>query len=244
MNQTMNQTMNQAINQAQQQRRMIEQVALAIGPELLQQIAFVGGCTTALLLTDALSLEQVRHTEDVDVIVHVLGHVGWAALQKQLRQKGFSDDMQSDGPICAMQLDALRVDFMPDDPAILGFSNKWYADALRTATPYAINARLSIRLVQPAYFVATKLEAYLGRGNNDPLGSQDIEDILTLFDGHATLVDELTQAPALLREYIGTQLQGLLNDRNFEFAVQSASSNDAGREELIFERLMGVVGVY
>jgi predicted nucleotidyltransferase len=230
------------MNQAQRQRQMILQVAVAIGPELLPQIAFVGGCTTALLLTDGFSLEQVRHTEDVDVIVHVLGRVGWAALQNQLRQQGFLDDMENDGPICAMNLGALRVDFMPDDPKILGFSNKWYADALKTATPYPINEQVCIRLVHPVYFVATKLEAYLGRGNNDPLGSQDIEDILTLFDGRDGLVDELTQAPALLREYIGAQLQRLLNDRNFEFAVQSASRHDVGREELIFERLMRVIG--
>jgi predicted nucleotidyltransferase len=186
-----------------QQRQMIEHVALAVGPELLPRIAFVGGCTTALLLTDAFSLEQVRHTEDVDVIVRVVGHVGWATLQDQLRQQGFSDDMQDNGPICAMNLDSLRVDFMPDDPKILGFSNRWYADALQTAMPFAITNRVSIRLVQPVYFVATKLEAYLGRGNNDPLGSQDIEDILTLFDGRGSLVAELLQAPDGLREYIG-----------------------------------------
>lgn len=225
------------MNQAKLQRQMIEQVALAIGPELLQQIAFVGGCTTALLLTDAVSLAQVRHTEDVDVIVHVVGHLGWATLQSRLRQQGFLDDMHNDGPICAMKLDSLRVDFMPDDPKILGFCNRWYADALRTATPCQITEQVTIRLVHPVYFVATKLEAYLGRGNNDPLGSQDIEDILTLFNGRASLVDELTQAPPALREYVGAQFQQLFNDRNFEFAVQSASEDDAGREALIFERL-------
>ena len=36
-------------------------------------------------------------------------------------------------PICAMALGELWVDFMPDDPAILGFSNRWYRQALDTA---------------------------------------------------------------------------------------------------------------
>ena len=45
--------------------RMITLVAEALGSELLQQMAFVGGCTTGLLLTDAFSQEQVRHTDDV-----------------------------------------------------------------------------------------------------------------------------------------------------------------------------------
>lgn len=229
------------MNQALRHRQMIEQVARAIGPELLPHIAFVGGCTTALLLTDEFSLQQVRHTEDVDVIVHVVGHVGWAALQQQLRQQGFLDDMQNHGPICAMNLGALRVDFMPDDPQILGFGNRWYVDALRTATPYRITQDIEIRLVHPVYFIATKLEAYLGRGNNDPLGSQDIEDILTLLDGRENLAAELKQAPAQVQQYIGKQLRNLLNDRNFEFAVQSASSHDAAREDLIFQRLTAII---
>ena len=66
--------------------RMITWVAEALGPDLLPEMAFVGGCTTGLLLTDAFSQEQVRHTDDVDLIVHVMGQVGWAELQAQLGQ--------------------------------------------------------------------------------------------------------------------------------------------------------------
>ena len=33
-------------------QKMLEQVAKALGPELCQQMTFVGGCTTGLLLTD------------------------------------------------------------------------------------------------------------------------------------------------------------------------------------------------
>ncbi len=63
---------------------MIAVVARALGPDLLKKVAFVGGCTTGLLLTDAFSKQQVRHTDDVDLIVHVVGHVGLASLQAQL----------------------------------------------------------------------------------------------------------------------------------------------------------------
>ena len=48
--------------------------------------------------------------------------MGWADLQATLRARGFKDIMADDqSPICAMALGELRVDFMPDDPAILGF---------------------------------------------------------------------------------------------------------------------------
>ncbi|WP_324769874.1 hypothetical protein [Pokkaliibacter plantistimulans] len=50
---------------------MLSKVATALG-ELRNEMVFVGGCTTGLLITDQLSLEQVRHTDDVDLIVSVI----------------------------------------------------------------------------------------------------------------------------------------------------------------------------
>lgn len=88
---------------------MILAVAQAIGEDMRRQVAFVGGCTTGLLLTDDYTREQVRHTEDVDLIVHVLGQMGWADLQATLRARGFKDIMADDqSPICAMALGELR----------------------------------------------------------------------------------------------------------------------------------------
>ncbi|WP_254774055.1 hypothetical protein [Marinobacter sp. AC-23] len=72
-------------------KTMVTKVAEALGPELLKQVAFVGGCTTGFFLTDEFVIEQVRHTDDVDLIVHVIGHTGFYTLQKALRKKGFKD---------------------------------------------------------------------------------------------------------------------------------------------------------
>lgn len=220
---------------------MVAIVATAMGEAMLQEVAFVGGCTTGLLLTDDFSKEQVRHTDDVDLIVHVVGHMGMTRLQAQLNDLGFKHVMDDDAPICAMRLGELRVDFMPDDQKTLGFTNRWYKQALQTATQYQLPDGLFIRLVTPAYFVATKLEAYRGRGNNDPLGSRDIEDILTLMDGRAELVSELQAAPAELRQYINTELAELMQANQFSYAITSAAGNDAGREDLIFKRLDAII---
>ena len=54
------------------QRAMLRRVAEALGEELREQVAFVGGCTTGLLLTDPFTREQVRSTDDVDLIVSVM----------------------------------------------------------------------------------------------------------------------------------------------------------------------------
>ena len=87
------------------QKQMVGSVAEALGPELRAEVAFVGGCTTAFLLTDEFVLEQVRHTEDVDLIVHVMGHPGFHALQQALRAKGFKDmplDPSGRGAACSV----------------------------------------------------------------------------------------------------------------------------------------------
>lgn len=76
--------------------QMLEVVAQALGPELCQDVAFVGGCTTALLLTDELSREDVRHTDDVDLVIHLTGYPEWQKLVEQLRQKGFRQSPQDD----------------------------------------------------------------------------------------------------------------------------------------------------
>ncbi|BCG01615.1 hypothetical protein PPGU19_061830 (plasmid) [Paraburkholderia sp. PGU19] len=128
---------------------MICAVAKAMGPDLCEEVAFVGGCTTALLLTDQYTMQQVRHTDDVDLIVHVIKRTGWEKLMEQLRTKGFRENMEADAPICAMYLGSLRVDFMPDDESILSFSNLWYKDALARAETRELVDGLRIRLVRP-----------------------------------------------------------------------------------------------
>lgn len=217
------------------QKEMLVQVATALD-ELLPQVVFIGGCTTGLFLTDDFTKEQVRYTDDVDLIVHAGGFGAWAQLAERLRQLGFRESMEQD-VICTMMLGRLKVDFMPDDDRILGFSNRWYRDAMATARDFTLTEAITIKLVEPVYFVATKLEAYLGRGNGDALSSHDIEDLINIFDGRAEIVAEINAVDGELRDFIRIQLQALLDDANFEYAVQSATGNNSARESLIFERI-------
>ena len=218
---------------------MIVTVARALGPDLLQEVAFVGGCTTGLLLTDAFSREAVRYTDDVDLIINVVGYARWAAFQERLRARGFREAMDEEVN-CRLRLGELKVDFMPDDERILGFSNRWYAAGLAAAQPYGLAEDLTIRLLTPPFFVATKLEAYLGRGNDDPQGSHDMEDILTLFDGREEIVREIAAADQDLRNFIAHQIGLLLASDGFDYAVQAAARGDWDRQMLIYERLEAV----
>ena len=223
------------------QEVMLQRVADALGADLLRQVAFVGGCTTGLLITDPVSLEAVRFTDDVDLIVHVMGPGSWYRLQQNLAAKGFHTSPEDD-VICRTRLrdgsiTDLVVDFMPDDAGILGFGNRWYAGALREAVDHALPSGTVIQVVGPAYFLGTKLEAFRGRGNNDPLASRDIEDILNVVDGRSSLVDEVSRAPRDLRADVAAGIGELLRHRDFDYAVQATARNSRQREELIFGRL-------
>lgn len=222
------------MNKINTQIDMLSRVATALG-DLLHEVVFIGGCTTGLFLTDELTKEQVRYTDDVDLIVHVGSYSQWNVLVEKLRERGFRESMAED-VICRLMLGDLKVDFMPDDESVLKFSNRWYRDAMKTARDFVINEQLTIKLVDPVYFVATKLEAYLGRGNGDVLASHDIEDLINIFNGREEIVLEIQAAEGELRQFIINELEKLLDDSNFEYVVQNAAG-DSKREKLVFERI-------
>jgi len=221
---------------------MLLMVARALGPELLEKVAFVGGSTTGLLVTDVMTKELIRYTDDVDLIISVFGYTGWHNFVEQLKPHGFKESME-DEVICRLRLGELKVDFMPDDPDVLGFENRWYKEAFKNAVDYKLTPGITIKLLTAPYFVATKLEAYKGRGNNDVLTSNDIEDILNLFDGREELVDEIKNSSAELKNYLAQELATLLKNRDIDSAVQSTARGDSGRQELIFERLEKIAGL-
>lgn len=223
-----------------QLHEMLVMVASALGEDLLKEVVFLGGCTTGLLLTDKVSKEAVRYTDDVDLIIDVIGKPGWYNFQARVKERGFKESMDDD-VACRMRLNGLIVDFMPDDEKILGFSNRWYTEALDNATNHELTDKLTIQLISPVFFIATKLEAYKGRGNNDLLQSNDIEDILNVFDGRPELVDEIKQASEEIQKYISEEFTQLLEQPDFEYAVQSTAQGQSDREELIFKRIESVI---
>ncbi|EGH11694.1 MULTISPECIES: hypothetical protein [Pseudomonas syringae group] len=224
--------------------QMLEIVAQALGQDLCQEVAFVGGCTTALLMTDELSREDVRYTDDVDLVVHLTGYAQWQRLVEQLQQKGFRQ--AQDEVICRMRLGELKVDFMPEDDEtadLLGCNNRWFKDGLANAQPYELPSGCHIRLFTPPYFLGSKLDAYAGRGAPDLLGSQDLEDILNLVNGREELAREVGEAEPGLRTYLAQTLAPLLTDNDFGYLIQDAARGDQDREQIIWQRLQHIAQV-
>jgi len=162
-------------------------IADALG-ELRDHVVFLGGAVVGLLVSDPLA-ESVRATYDVDAVVN-LDWSRFRGIEARVESQGFAREMQS-GVVCRWVHKASGVlfDLMPVE-GVLGFSNRWYAHAVETAHVVALSDRLSIRLVTATAFVATKLEAFVTRGNSDFLSSHDLEDVLNVVDGRAELLEE------------------------------------------------------
>ena len=75
---------------------ILELVAQALGP-VCDEVVFVGGCATGLLLDDA-GLMDVRPTKDVDAIVEVATLAGYHVLADALGQRGFQQTMADNTP--------------------------------------------------------------------------------------------------------------------------------------------------
>lgn len=163
----------------------IQDVAERLGPELAQ-VAFVGGTVAALYAEREL---DIRPTNDVDLITNATLPEYYALLER-LKKSGFKECLDKDAPVCRLICEpGLRVDVMPVDARVLGFSNPWYAEALAHAETFQLPNGLQVRALAPVYFVATKLEAFKGRGHGDFAASHDLEDVISLLGRMPEVLD-------------------------------------------------------
>jgi hypothetical protein len=217
---------------------LLDSVAQALGP-LCQRFVFVGGCAAGLLVTDSAA-PPARVTRDVDVIVEVLSLFEYQVLEKDLEGNGFKHDRRSDAPVCRWIVGGCILDVVPTDERILGFSNRWYGEAVRTASPFELPSGLQIRLISPPTFLATKLEAFAGRGGGDYRASHDLEDIVSLVNGRVELPDEVGSAAAGLRSYLANRSGALLAEPKFIDALPGHLPGDEtsqARMPMIIDRL-------
>jgi hypothetical protein len=202
-------------------------------------MVFLGGATTALLITDPASI-AIRATRDVDAVVEVSSRVDYQFRWREaLLARGFREDTDEGAPLCRWVVDGVKVDFMPPNSEILGFTNRWYPAVLENFTEVSIGD-FGLRVVTPAYFVGTKLEAFEGRGKGDYMASHDVEDIVTVVDGRPDLSDEVARATPELRGYVRSAVSSMLASRAFLDALPGHLPPEVGgqaRVPIVMERL-------
>ena len=221
--------------------QLLEAAARLLEP-LLDDVVFVGGCVTGLLITDSATA-GTRPTTDVDVIAEICSYAEYATLSDRLRELGLVQDARDGAPTCRWRHENSTVDVMPVDEGVLGFANRWHRPAMDSAE-WVDLAGLTLRCITPVYFVATKLEAFHGRGDRDYYASHDLEDAMTVIDGREELVAEVLNAPQDVRDYIRDEFAKLLGTEDFVDAVSGflpPDEDNQARLPLLRERLAALV---
>jgi hypothetical protein len=212
---------------------------------LLPELVFVGGCITGLLITDEAAGEP-RGTIDVDAIAEITSYAQYAEFGDRLRSLGFNEDTSEGAPVCRWIQGETILDVMPLNENILGFSNRWYKAAMESSVTKKLRDDLEIRMVTAPYFVATKLEAFKGRGGGDFLGSHDLEDVVSVVDGRETLSAEVRDAGTNLSEYVGREVAKLLANTGFIDALPGFLLPDAATQSrigIVLGRLRDLVSI-
>lgn len=178
--------------------------------ELGDSVVFVGGATVSLYADR--EAEEVRPTDDVDILIELVSYKDYAAIEEKLRKKGFVNDMESN-VICRFKIQGIIVDVMPTSEVPLGFSNRWYIPGFKSAIKYQLSDETEVRILAPEYFLATKLEAFKNRGKGDGRTSTDFEDIIFFLNNRSVIWDELANTTPPLSDYLKESLSELLQNK-------------------------------
>ena len=211
--------------------------------DLTEEMVFLGGCVVGLMITDNAAPE-IRATLDVDAIIQVASRGDYYQLSERLNTCGFTVPKEENPPICRFQCEEIILDVMPTQESILGFSNSWYEPAILHSQRVILPNGKEINQISPAYFLATKLAAFKGRGNNDFLMSHDIEDIVAVLDGRPEIVNDVCGSDDKVRKYLVGEFGNFLKNKVFFLAVEGHLASDesvAQRRELVISRIRSFV---
>jgi hypothetical protein len=209
-------------------RRASAREALAtIGRALASEtppVVFVGGTVTALYPLEGGV--DVRPTVDVDCVVDLATTAEYYAFIGRLRRRGFTECTDEGAPLCRLTYAGIRVDIVATADTGLGPTNRWYREAVLEAAVHPLAEDLDIRAIAPVFFVATKLEAFRGRGRGDYLASHDIEDTLTVLAGLPALREQIAHETTSVAREVRAELVALRDKEAFIDAVPAHFDGD------------------
>lgn len=204
--------------------------------------AFLGGSVLSLLVTDS-EADAIRVTKDIDIMAAVRSRKDFHAAERALEKLGFKHDLREGAPICRWVCDGTTVDILPIQEDVLGWNSKWFPEALEAAIPVTRGGR-TFKVVSAPYFVALKLEAFEQRGHGDFITSTDFEDVICLFNGRDTLVDEIKPVPELAN-VLAEKFKRYLGADDLDTAVEGfvmTEDNSESRKRRILDAFRRVAG--
>jgi hypothetical protein len=195
----------------------IEVVAKGFG-DLVKDIVFIGGAV-AELYADLPVPEEIRTTEDVDVVVKIVSRIEFNKFEENLRQLGFKNDISQGAPICRWIYNGIKVDVMPMDGSVLGFGNIWYEEGFSKKEQITLPNNIDIFIFPLMIYMASKMEAVKDRGLSDLRISHDFEDIVYLFDNCSKIIEKYVAADENIRLYLAKEFSNLMQQPVFKEAV-------------------------
>ena len=209
--------------------QLLAAVAKGLG-HLCPKVVFVGGAVTELYATD-IAVPEIRPTDDVDCVVELVSYSAFTHIEEELRSLNFKNDIESK-IICRWIYKGIKVDVMPDDAKIMGFSNPWYNEGIRNSIPYILQKDLTIRIFAPAWFLASKMVAFADRGRYNFRTSTDFEDIIFVIDSRPELPEELKTVDENVKQYIKSEFHKYLINPSISEGIFCALPHDSGKERI------------
>jgi hypothetical protein len=158
-------------------------------------------------------------------------YVDYVAFSHRLRSLRFREDNREGAPLCRWIHGDLILDVMPLNQEVLGFTNRWYRDALEASQSVILPNEISIQVITAPYFLGTKMEAFRNRGMHDFYESRDLEDFLAVLDGRDSLLREIDLTPTELRVYLAEAAAELLAESRFMDALPGYLMPDEGSQQ-------------
>ena len=209
----------------------LEQVA-AILAKVPEKFVFTGGATIVLYVEKAIAAE-LRPTQDVDCVVEIFTKAEYYKLSNKLRERGLSECTEQNAPICRWRYEEKIIDIMPCDDRVLGFSNRWYLEGIKRSIIYTLPSGRNIFIFSPLYILASKVEAFRGRGKNF-YHSKDIEDIIVLLNGCAELSAAFNNSSGEIRSYLQQWFRANIEDLK-DAAYNFSPTSNPRRDSLVIK---------
>jgi len=222
---------------------MLQTVANGLG-ELKDKMVFVGGAITELYADDPAA-SDVRPTLDVDCVIILSSRLEHSKLEENLRAKKFTHDTSQGATICRWIYHEIKVDVMPVDINILGFSNRWYLQGVENKISKTLPDGTEISVFSPEYYLASKIDAHKNRGGKDLRQSHDFEDIIYILDNCTDILENIRNADKEIKEYLMEECHKLLEDDNLSEGIECAlpPDSDSERTEMILDLLQNIAGI-
>ncbi|MDX9854422.1 MAG: hypothetical protein RBS81_11620 [Tenuifilaceae bacterium] len=207
---------------------MLQTVANGLG-ELKDEMVFVGGAV-AELYADNPAASEIRPTIDVDCVIEIRSRLQFAKMEENLRTRGFKNDTSDGAPICRWIYKDIKVDVMPTNSDVLGFTNRWYEEGIGIKMQKMLPDGTGVFVFPPEYYLAAKFEAHNSRGGNDLRQSHDFEDIVYILDNCSNILDNIRTSNSSVKEYLKSECRKLLENPNITEGIESALPYGSGEE--------------